>query len=238
MERTIVIGDVHGCADELGDLLDRLQVQEQDRIIQVGDLINRGPDSERCVRIAQAHRFDLVYGNHELRLLQARKSGDNSTLKAYDFGTLAQLKDADWSFLQQARPYYYLASHRAVVVHGGFLPNQPWQSQSLEITARIQVIDSDGRAAKRSQAPEAPPWACEWAKRWSEADTSRPFVIYGHTPRPEVFHQKGSVGIDTGCVYGGHLTAFVLEEGRCVQVPARRAYAASKRFPNSLPIAD
>ena len=98
MERTIVIGDVHGCADELGDLLGRLQVQAQDRIIQVGDLINRGPDSVRCVRIAQAHRFELVYGNHELRLLQARKSGDISTLKAYDFGTLAQLTDADWSF--------------------------------------------------------------------------------------------------------------------------------------------
>lgn len=233
MERTIVIGDVHGCADELGDLLDRLDVKDQDRIIQVGDLINRGPDSVRCVRMAQAYRFELVFGNHELRLLQARESGDLAKLKAYDFGTLAQLTDADWSFLQQARPYSYLAQHRAVVVHGGFLPHQPWQFQSLEITARIQVIGPDGQAAKRSEAPEAPAWACEWAKVWTETDASRPFVIYGHTPRPEVFHQEGSVGIDTGCVYGGHLTAFIIEEARCIQVPARRAYAASKRFPNS-----
>ena len=235
MERTIVIGDVHGCADELGDLLDRLQVKDRDRIIQVGDLINRGPDSSRCVRIAQAHGFEMVLGNHELRLLKARQSGDISALKAYDYGTLAELTDGDWAFLQQARPYCHLAQYQAVVVHGGFLPNQAWQSQSLEVTARIQVIDADGQAAKRSQAPEAPAWACEWAKVWTETDASRPFVIYGHTPRPAVFHQKGSVGIDTGCVYGGHLTAFVVEEARCIQVPARCAYVASKRFPSSGP---
>ena len=230
MERTIVIGDVHGCADELGDLLDLLQVNQHDHIIQVGDLINRGPDSLRSVRMAQAYSFQLVYGNHELRLLKARESGDISTLKAYDFETLAQLTEADWSFLQQARPYYHLPQQQVVVVHGGFLPNQPWQTQSIGITTQIQVIGSDGQATKRSQAPEAPAWACEWARGWTEADISRPFVIYGHTPRPEIFHQIGSIGIDTGCVYGGHLTAYILEENRCIQVPARRAYAVSKRF--------
>ena len=103
-----------------------------------------------------------------------------------------------------------------VFVHGGFLPNEPWQKQPAEVVTRIQVIDRDGRPRKRADAPDAPSWADLWG--------GPPFVVYGHTPRPEAYKLKWSIGIDTGCVMGGYLTAYVLPDRRLVQVKARQRY--------------
>jgi hypothetical protein len=80
----------------------------------------------------------------------------------------------------------------------------------------IQVIDTDGKPAKRADRPDAPAWADLW--------TGPPFVVYGHTPRPEIYKLKWSLGIDTGCVQGGHLTAYTLPEKRFLQVKARQRY--------------
>ena len=73
--------------------------------------------------------------------------------------------------------------------------------------------------------PIPPPDGVPWAERWS----GPPFVVYGHTPRPDIFKLKWSVGIDTACVFGGHLTAFILPERRFVQVKARRRYYGDKK---------
>jgi diadenosine tetraphosphatase ApaH/serine/threonine PP2A family protein phosphatase len=108
-----------------------------------------------------------------------------------------------------------------VFVHGGFLPGEPWQKQPASVVTRIQVIDTEGRPRKRADAPDGTLWAERWA--------GPPFVVYGHTPRPDIFKLKWSVGIDTACVLGGHLTAFILPERRFVQVRARRRYYGDKR---------
>ena len=67
-----------------------------------------------------------------------------------------------------------------------------------------------------STVTSAPAWADLWG--------GPPFVVYGHTPRHEVYRLKWSIGIDTGCVMGGHLTAYILPERRIVQVKARQNY--------------
>lgn len=223
MSRTIVIGDVHGCADEFQALLDKLSLQPDDRVIQAGDLVNRGPDSHRAIKLARKYKIEAIVGNHELRLLQFHKEGDSNILKDYDKATIDQLTDSDWKYLSKLPSYKYDGIRDTVIVHGGFLPNQPWQSQSLEITTRIQVIDQNGNAAKRSDAPDAKAWAEYWK--------APPFVVYGHTPRAEVAIHEGAIGIDTGCVYGGHLTAYILDDKSIVQVRANKAYAFSKRLP-------
>ena len=73
MGRTIAIGDVHGCARELEKLLKKLKPQKSDRIIQLGDLINKGPDSHEAIRLAKAYDIQAIMGNHEMRLLSAKK---------------------------------------------------------------------------------------------------------------------------------------------------------------------
>ena len=92
--RTLVIGDVHGCADELETLIAAFAPGPQDRLIAAGDLINRGPDSPRVLRIARHHSICCVLGNHEQRLLQAWQSSNPATLKEKDRATFAALADA------------------------------------------------------------------------------------------------------------------------------------------------
>jgi diadenosine tetraphosphatase ApaH/serine/threonine PP2A family protein phosphatase len=120
--------------------------------------------------------------------------------------------------------FIYDAAIETVIVHGGFLPDTPWQTQDIELITSIQVIDKKGNPGKRSDSPDAAPWADSWH--------GAPFVVYGHTPRPNVLERPGSIGIDTGCVYGGHLTAYIIENKSFVEVRARKAYAHSKRLPD------
>jgi hypothetical protein len=224
MPRTIAIGDIHGCADEFQELLDLLKLQSGDRVIQLGDLVNRGPDSHRVIKLARKYNIESILGNHELRLLQFHKSKNVSILKDYDKSTIDQLTTADWSYLKSLPNYKYDGLRDTVFVHGGFLPNQPWIEQSVDIITTIQVIDQNGKPAKRSDAPDAKSWADYW--------TQAPFVVYGHTPRAEVAYHPCAIGIDTGCVYGGHLTAYILDDKSIVQVRAKKSYAHSKRLPD------
>jgi predicted phosphodiesterase len=214
--RLIAIGDIHGCHAEFAELLDRLGPTRDDRLILLGDLINRGPDSGKVIDLARGHRAIALLGNHELRFLKYRRTGEKKYLKEGDAATHEKLRPADWAYLDAMSLTFEEPALNMVFVHGGFLPGQPWRKQPAEVVTRIQVVDRDGRPAKRADAPDAPLWADLWS--------GPPFVVYGHTPRPEIYKLKWSVGIDTGCVYGGHLTAYELPEKRFVQVKARQRY--------------
>lgn len=213
--RYIAIGDIHGCHLEFSELLGELAPTPEDTIILVGDLVNRGPDSSKVIELAQKYRAIALLGNHEARLLHFRRTGEKTLLKDTDEATLAQLKESDWAFLEKMPLTYEIKELNTVLVHGGFMPNEPWQKQPASVVTRIQVID-EGKPAKRADAPNAPCWADLWV--------GPPFVVYGHTPRPDVYKLKWSVGIDTGCAMGGYLTAYILPERRFVQVKAKRRY--------------
>ncbi|MGC4074182.1 MAG: metallophosphoesterase [Nibricoccus sp.] len=214
--RIIAIGDIHGCHAEFSELLQRLELTPEDQLILLGDLVNRGPDSCKVIDLAREHKALSLLGNHELRLLNFRKSNDTAFLKESDEDTYKKLRPEDWTYLEQMPLTHYVEELNTVFVHGGFLPNDPWQKQPASVVTRIQVIDSEGRPRKRADDPDSPPWADLW--------NGPPFVVYGHTPRPEPYKLKWSVGIDTACAMGGHLTAYILPEKRFVQVKARRKY--------------
>lgn len=214
--RLIAIGDIHGCDREFEDLLEKLALKKDDRVVLLGDLINRGPDSDRVVGLAREHATVSLMGNHELRLLNFRKTDDPSHLKKYDYDTMKQLSGKDWDYLESMKLTYEDEELGVVFVHGGFLPDKPWQKQPARIVTRIQVVGPDGEPHKRSELPEAPHWSTLW--------NGPPFVVYGHTPREEVARTKWTLGIDTACVLGGSLTAYVLPEKKIVQVKARERY--------------
>jgi len=214
--RLIAIGDIHGCHIEFSELLARLALTKEDRLVLLGDLVNRGPDSCRVLDLAQENRAIALLGNHELRLLKYRRTGDRKYVKETDLETFEKLRPSDWAYLEAMRLTFEEPALNTVLVHGGFLPNEPWQKQSAETVTRIQVIDGAGRPANRAAEPGAPAWADLWS--------GPPFVIYGHTSRPEIYKLKWSVGIDTACVMGGHLTAYELPEKRFIQVKARQRY--------------
>jgi hypothetical protein len=214
--RLIAIGDIHGCYKEFADLLEKLDLEKHDRVILLGDLINRGPDSSKVIALAREYATASLLGNHELRHLNYRRTDDPSHLKKYDYATIEQLRGKDWDYLEDMKLTYQDPDLGVVFVHAGFLPDRPWQRQPARIVTRIQVIGKDGEPHKRSEMPHAPHWSGLWS--------GPPFVVYGHTARPEVVRTKWTLGIDTACVLGGALTAYILPEKKIVQVKARQAY--------------
>lgn len=214
--RLIAIGDIHGCPREFEDLLNKLRLERHDRVVLLGDLVNRGPDSAGVIALARKHARLSLLGNHELRLLNYRKTGDPTHLRKTDYDTLKQLDHRDWAYMNAMPLTFYDREHATVLVHGGFLPGLPWRAQPARVVTRIQVVGKNNTPLKRSEAPDAP--------HWSELWRGPPFVIYGHTPRRDIEHLKWSLGIDTSCAMGGALTACILPEKRIVQVRARERY--------------
>ncbi len=214
--RLIAIGDIHGCHQEFSELLERLSLTKDDRLIILGDLVNRGPDSGRVIDLARQHDAISLLGNHELRLLNYRRTHETNIVRETDADTFSKLRTEDWTYLEAMPLTHYVEELNTVFVHGGFLPTEPWQQQPASIVTRIQAIDKTGQPCKRAESPDSPVWADLW--------NGPPFVVYGHTPRPEIYKLKWSVGIDTACVMGGYLTAYILPEKRFVQVKARRRY--------------
>ncbi|AOS46065.1 Bis(5'-nucleosyl)-tetraphosphatase PrpE [asymmetrical] [Lacunisphaera limnophila] len=214
--RLIAVGDIHGCHKEFEDLLEKLDLKKDDRLILLGDLISRGPDSGKVVALAREHATASLLGNHELRHLNYRRTDDPTHLKKYDYATMEQLRGKDWDYLESMKLTYSDEELGVVFVHGGFLPDRPWQRQPARIVTRIQVVGKDGEPHKRSEMPDAPHWSTLWE--------GPPFVVYGHTPREEVSRTKWTLGIDTACAMGGCLTAYILPEKKLVQVKARETY--------------
>lgn len=214
--RVIAVGDVHGCAEEFAELIEKLALARHDRMILLGDLVNRGPDSGGVIALARQHAHRSLLGNHELRLLNFRRTGDPTHLKRADYVTLKQLGARDWAFLEGMPLTYHVPEYHTVFVHGGFLPGQPWRSQPARVVTRLQVIGPDGEPYKRADHPDCPHWSEHWE--------GPPFVVYGHTPRREAVFRRWSLGIDTSCVQGGMLTACILPGRKLVQVRARKKY--------------
>lgn len=214
--RTLVMGDVHGCAEELATLIRAFAPRPGDRMVAVGDLINRGPDSRGVLDLVREWKIEAVLGNHENRLLKAYRSGNPGTLKSKDANTYAVLRDKDFATLTGWPHFLHIPSLKSIVVHGGIDPANPWPEQVPETILTIQVLDEKGAPARRADAPTGTPWAANWK--------GPEHIFYGHTPRPHPLCHPYATGLDTGCVYGYTLTAVVLPEIEFLRVHARKAY--------------
>ena len=205
--RTIVIGDVHGCADELQDLLRAAGAGPQDRLISVGDLIGKGPDSRAVLDWAmKAPNLECALGNHELRFLRHWKLGPAPDEKPADRETRAQLLPRVDEYLRFIESWpLYIARRHYLVVHAGFDPRKSLRGHDADELTNIRRLDDD----------ETP---------WYEAYEGRRLVVFGHWARHEPVIRENVIGLDTGCVYGGALSALILPERRVISVRARRAY--------------
>ncbi|HEX7705906.1 MAG TPA: metallophosphoesterase family protein [Thermoanaerobaculia bacterium] len=222
--RLIAIGDIHGCYDELRELLDRIGPGSADTVISVGDIVRKGPEPVRCLELWRKNRFLAVRGNNENRLLDRAES------------MLRFPWEADRELLRRDDLMEYIASWPLVidvpdagvsVVHGGFLPNSTITTESLE--AQKQTL-STLRWIRKVEGK----WTSSPEKRrtngdvlWSEKWKGERFVVYGHTPLQEPRFDPRALGLDTGCVYGGALTGAILKDGEwsTLQVVARRPYS-------------
>jgi Calcineurin-like phosphoesterase len=214
--RTLIIGDVHGCLDELLALLARCQRQEDDRVVLVGDLVAKGPDSVGVVRWAREAGVEAVLGNHDAHVLRGRLGDGAVGPRHLAIAAALDGPDLDWL---AGRPLWLRLdgpelSMPHLVVHGGLVPGVPIEQQERDDLLNLRSIRTDGQPSKRL---DGAPWAALW--RGPE------HVVFGHDAVRGLQRHPFATGLDSGCVYGRELTALVLPSRELVSVPAARAYA-------------
>ena len=216
MSRTIVVGDLHGCYTELNDLLDKIDATPEDRLISVGDLVTKGPASREVLEFFRDNgNAQAVLGNHEYALLRyyKREAVDLEPAQSRAIAELGAAFDSLMDWVSGFPHYLDLGSH--MIVHAGIRPGRTMEEQNVEDLTELRTLDGPNPRS-RIGTP--------WFERYEDAKT----VIFGHWVFATPLIRKNAMGIDTGCVYGGRLTAVVLPDERLVSVPARRAYAERK----------
>lgn len=215
MNRTIVIGDVHGCVAELTALLELVAPRKEDTVCFVGDLVARGPDSRGVLKIARDLAASAVRGNHEERLLEAyraRLAGlPPPRLSPHHERVLTELREEDWALIDAMPLFRDFPEHDLRVVHAGVVPGVPFEQQEAWTLTRIRSVDAEGNASEKAGSEP-------WAVRYSAG----PHIVFGHDSRRLLQLHANATGIDTGCVFGGSLTALVLPAGETVPFPQQR----------------
>jgi diadenosine tetraphosphatase ApaH/serine/threonine PP2A family protein phosphatase len=241
-----IIGDPHGCINELQDLVYNTQANGPEQIIIVGDLVDRGPDSAGVVRFCRENKLKCILGNHEEKYLRYRNHElkrvkdpkyknpmkfSQDKLDVYNSLTLE-----DFDYIEQMPLYLKLGN--MVVCHGG-INKTALETPKKEIIRRRYVFPGSLAMAPLGHDHKAPAGSVFW----SEVHTGPESVIYGHNvhsltdikidnPVPGVF----CYGIDTGCCFGGKLTAMVLDDSfdepfypNLIQVQSRKTYFNQNR---------
>jgi hypothetical protein len=220
MQRTIIVGDVHGCADELQLLLRRCGHVRGDRVVLAGDLVAKGPDSQGVVQFARESGALAVLGNHDAFALAHRHEADKPSHQGRR-SYIATLHAEDWEYLQALPLYLRLGPTKPgesdyLVVHAGFAPGVPLDKQKREHMLILRSIADTGEPTSRLLLHY--PWAAHWPGPEK--------VVFGHDAVRGLQRWPQALGIDTGCVYGRLLTALILPEGELVQLAALRRYAS------------
>lgn len=251
-----IIGDIHGCFDELAELLTQLgytiaKSDDHDAInsgyavipppgrkaIFLGDLVDRGPRVVEVLKLVmsmvQGGCALCVPGNHDVKLmrqLQGRKVQISHGLAE----TLQQLQPHPPEFHKQVEQYidrlvshYVLADGKLVVAHAGMKERYAGRASK-----RVREFALYGETTGETDEFGLP-IRCNWAAEYR----GRAHVVYGHTPVPEVDWLNRTINIDTGCVFGGKLTALRWPEKELVSIASKRTYAEPSRpfLPKDLP---
>ena len=227
-----IIGDVHGCIDELRELLTLLGYRVGERVepppgrkaLFVGDLCDRGPDTPAVYRLVldmiDAGHALMVVGNHDWKLLRQLKGNDvklghglaetMEQLSREPPGQMDRLRD----FLDGGQFHYLLDDGNLVLAHAGLR-----QDLQGRVSARVRSFALFGETTGRTDE-HGLPIRLDWAAEYG----GRALVVFGHTPTVEPLWSNNTVNIDTGCVFGGRLSALRYPEREIVSVPARKVY--------------
>lgn len=217
MSRTVVVGDIHGCYEELLALVGAVGLKESDRLVAVGDLVTKGEKSREVLELFMTDaRFSSVVGNHDRALLEywkgSRRKKDLKPSQKKCAKELEEGRERYEEFFASLPGYIDLGSH--VVVHAGLRPGSRLEWQSLDDLTALRTLGPDRES--RDGTP------------WYEVYDGGPVALFGHWPSAEPRRGPRAIGLDTGCVYGYRLTAYVVETGEFHSVPALRAYDAPK----------
>lgn len=231
-KRRIFVGDVQGCRAELELLLERVRFDPAaDELHPVGDFVNRGPDSAGVLRLCRSLEAGGVLGNHDVHALRVarglRPAGARDTL-----ADLLRADDREVLLAWLALRPFARGWDDVLLVHAGVHPH--WtepervlagldplvESAELAFAVGARHCGADGKRPASDWPEPGPPFR-PWFDFWRGPRT----VVFGHWARLGLVVRPCVLGLDTGCVWGGKLTAWIAEEDRLVQVDALRAWA-------------
>ncbi|MCL9816705.1 metallophosphoesterase family protein [Natronocalculus amylovorans] len=190
-EDVYIVGDVHGCLDEFTDLLEQLNVTATDLVVVVGDLVRKGPDSAGVIELVRdSPNIFSVRGNNEEKLLRGTKS-------------LPELTTDDLAWIQSLPVAISFAD--TLIVHGGIDPRKPLADHDVDDLQNTRSLVPGG-------SYDRPFWFDKYAGPQR--------VFFGHTVLERPIVRAHAVGLDTGCVYGGTLTAYDWRADKIIQYNA------------------
>jgi len=232
-----IIGDIHGCYDELCELLTKMGYvvdaenftanhPENRKVIFLGDLCDRGPKNIEVLRLAmnmvQEGAF-CVAGNHDAKLLKKLRGANVQLTHGLD-KTVEQLEAQDSEFIERVKifldgliSHYIFDGGRLAVSHAGL--KEKYQGRSSGYVRQFCLYGETTGETDEYGFPVRLPWANEYR--------GKALVVYGHIPSPEAQILNNTACIDTGCVFGGSLSAYRYPEKEIVQVKAKQVYYAS-----------
>jgi protein phosphatase len=237
-----IIGDVHGCYDELSELLGNLGYADGihpdgRKVIFLGDLCDRGNKITETLKLAMSMTKSgnalCVPGNHEAKLLKWLDGKNVQTTHGLQ-ESVNQIESETPEFRAELREWldtlishYVLDSGRLVVAHAGM--KERYQGRSSGRVREFALYGDTTGESDEYGLPVRLDWAAEYRGKAT--------VVYGHTPTVEVYSANNTHNIDTGCVFGGKLTAYRYPEGEIASVPAKYEYCESAK-PLKAPIED
>ena len=210
-KRVIIYGDIHGCLKELKKLREKLQVNRNDIEISVGDFLNKGSKSVKTLRYIEKNHIFSVIGNNEEKIIRyyydykkdPQKCAKN--IRKYELKIVKKLNTRDIHFLKSLP--YFIKIKNLTVVHGGvkigLKLNHNLSEQDKKDITLIRFYNDKFEMVPYSDKKNL-------IHFWSDHyNGSEGFVVFGHHPFKKPKISKYAIGIDTGCVYGGKLTAVV-----------------------------
>lgn len=237
-KKIVCVGDPHGCLEELKELLEKINYDPSEHdVIIAGDNLDRGKFSVETLRFVKKMGFKCVFGNHEEKHVRyykhrmKQKEDPKYKIPMRHPGKYMDvqmgLNDEDVAFME-AMPSYYLLENNWIVVHAGLEPFKTLEEQYRDRMCRIRYISKETfKTLSLTSELLQPPNSIFWTELYSGPYN----VIYGHNvhslsdPNIEV-RPSGikTVGIDTGCVFGGRLSAFILPDEEVVQIQSKKVY--------------
>jgi protein phosphatase len=217
----IFIGDVHGCIEELLELLNLLP--ENRKIVFLGDIVDKGPNSEACAEVVRElcyYGHECLLGNHDEWWIRYTNGGPSRGMVLKD--TSVNLSNETIEFFKSLPIYIADEAGKWLAVHGGVLPgisNLEELNDKKSKALNLRRVTDEGKFARLGEG--GIPWPELYDGRFG-------IVMYGHEAFDSVRSNNSTHGIDTSCVYGGKLTAVSLnDEGLIAEewsVNAKRKY--------------
>ncbi|KAK9761486.1 hypothetical protein K7432_013587 [Basidiobolus ranarum] len=243
--RLIIIGDVHGSLEPFEKLLEKLNYNsEYDHLVLTGDIIGKGSHSIETLQKAKDIGASCVRGNHDNLLLEWKHflfklSNSNITTKDQAFPsdfkpkspyyTLARNLDEElYNYLNSCPYILSVPQHSLYILHAGIDPSFSIHKQDPNVVMNVKNILPDGSPSRNNKLGKH--WSVLWNLKQEMLGRNATTIVYGHQASRGLNIKPYSIGLDTGCVYGRHLTSMAFPGNKLLSVNCKRNTRKSLTF--------